>query len=100
VLRRRTDAAAIPDVEAEVVVVAAGGRERGRAQVGLRFEADDPAVEGSLRFRVAASTNHTYKGGLATTPDGRSPALQAGLGVMWTSVYVDAVAGGVGVGDR
>ena len=48
---RGPDAAALPDVDGEVVVVAAGGHERGGAQVRLELEAEDVAVEAPARGR-------------------------------------------------
>src|SRR5215218_9720506 len=42
---RRSDAPAVPDVAAEVVVVTAGGHERGRSEVRLQLEAEHVAVE-------------------------------------------------------
>ena len=51
--RRRRDARAAPDVEAEVVVVAAGGDERGRVEQRHHLEADDVAVEGEPALDVA-----------------------------------------------
>ena len=53
VLGRRADAGAAPDVEAEVVVVAAGADERGGAEVGLLLEAEDVAVEREASVDVA-----------------------------------------------
>ena len=50
---RGPDAAALPDVDGEVVVVAAGGHERGRAQVRLELEAEDVAVERQRAVDVA-----------------------------------------------
>jgi len=44
--RGRGDADALPGVEAEVVVVAAGGDEGGAAEVGHHLEADDVAFIG------------------------------------------------------
>ena len=47
------DAAAAPDVEAEVVVVAAGGDERGRVEQRHHLEADHVAVEREPALDVA-----------------------------------------------
>ncbi len=51
--RHRRGAAAAPDVEAEVVVVAAGGHERGRVEQRHHLEADDVAVEREAAVDVA-----------------------------------------------
>ncbi len=53
VLRRGADALAAPDVEAEVVVVAAGADERGAAEVRLHLEAEHVAVEREAPVDVA-----------------------------------------------
>src|SRR5581483_2354575 len=53
VLRRRADALPAPGVEAEMVVVAVDGDERGHAQVRLLLETEDVAVEREALLHVA-----------------------------------------------
>src|SRR5690349_17781569 len=45
VLGRRRDSASLPDIDRDVMVVAAGGKERRGTEVGLELEAEDVAVE-------------------------------------------------------
>ena len=118
--RRAVDALAVPDVDTEVVVVAARGHEGSRPEVGLDLEAQDVAVEGQrsrdvadVQMEVTHAQALADEVGRVLAGDGVQEAVevqragaavvaQAGrpLGAVAIPRQLDPVAVGVGQVDR